>query len=112
MADYNWYGKAVTSRLEKAVMDGAEEWMRVDVQTDAEEHCPVDQGTLRSTHTVERAEREVCIGVGGPAAPYAIRQHEDASMSHTVGEDHWLENALNRQKGGLGAKVKKHTSGL
>ncbi len=33
------------------------------------------------------------MGVGGPAAPYAKRQHEDASLKHAIGEDHYLEKA-------------------
>jgi hypothetical protein len=36
------------------------------------------------------------MGYGGPAADYTLRQHEDSSISHRVGEDHWLEKAFNR----------------
>jgi hypothetical protein len=106
MAKVSWFGDKVADEIEKKMLDGAEEWMRGDVKTDAEEHCPVKNGILRGTHAVERGDREVVLGVGGPAAPYAKRQHEDASLHHVVGEDHWLEKALERQKSKLPDRVK------
>jgi len=72
--------------------------MRGAIMPDADEHCPVDKGTMRSTSDTQRDDNagEVVGGYGGPATPYAIRQHEDATLSHTVGEAKWLENAFNR----------------
>lgn len=106
-----WHGAALEKLVEKAALNGAEEWLRVDVQTDAKEHCPVDTGAMRNSHTVERSSNSVVLGVGGSAAPYAERQHEDASLSHVVGESHWLENAGTRQIGKLPSKLKSHIGG-
>lgn len=108
----HWYGDMVASAIEKAAMDGAEAWARVDVETDAKEHCPVDRGTLRGTHTTEREGNEVIVGVGGPSAPYATIQHEDASFNHTVGEDHWLENAFMRNLPELPVKIAGKVKGI
>ena len=106
-----WHGVALEKLVEKAALDGAEEWLRADVQTDAKEHCPVDSGAMRNSHTVERSGDSAVIGVGGSSAPYAQRQHEDASLSHEVGESHWLENAGKRQISRLPSKLKKHIGG-
>ena len=106
-----WYGAAIEKIVQKAAMDGAEDWLRTDVQTDAKEHCPVDSGAMRASHTVERSGDSAVIGVGGSSAPYAQRQHEDASLSHVVGESHWLENAGKRQISRLPSKLKKHIGG-
>lgn len=61
---------------------------------------PVDEGTLRSTGRVEVRPAlsmiEVHISFGGPAAPYALVQHEDLTLRHTVGEAKYLERALDR----------------
>ena len=106
-----WHGDAIEKIVQRAAMDGAEDWLRTDVQTDAKEHCPVDSGAMRASHTVERSGDSAVIGVGGSSAPYAKRQHEDASLSHVVGESHWLENAGKRQISRLPAKLKQHIGG-
>lgn len=53
-----------------------------EVMTDAKEVTPADEGVLKSSgfaeNPVVRGPRvTVKIGFGGPAAPYAIRVHED-----------------------------------
>jgi hypothetical protein len=112
MAKIQWNGDAVAAKINAALLDGAEEWARVDVLTDAKENCPVDLGTLRGSHAVERDDRSVVVGVGGPAAPYAHRQHEDATLAHKVGTDHWMEKALNNKMGELKPKLEKRVKSL
>jgi hypothetical protein len=112
MAKVTWRGDTVAAKINEALLDGAEEWARADVKTDAMENCPVDQGTLKGTHGVERDDRSVAVGVGGPAAPYALRQHEDATLHHTVGTDHWMEKALKNKMGELNPKLEKHVKSV
>ena len=88
--------KDMQGKAEKAVADGTEEWARAICLSAADGMCPVKSGTMRNTHQVVRTEKEVTISYGGPAAPYTLKQHEDASLHHTVGEDHWLEKAANQ----------------
>jgi len=92
-----WNDGGIIARAKAAMRDGVEEWARAEVMPDADEHCPVKDGTLRDSHVVERKGTVITIGYGGPAAPYAERQHEDMTLSHTVGEAKWLENAFNRK---------------
>ena len=101
-------------KIKEIVLDGCEEYAYL-ILADAKTNCPVGQyppksgkrgGTMRSTGEVQRDDEEVVIGFGGPAAPYTERQHEDASLFHTVGTDHWLENAANAHSFGGGAELK------
>jgi hypothetical protein len=104
----SWKGDSVADEINKKLLDGAETWLRVDVETDSKQHCPVDSGTMRDTHTVQRGDREVVLGVGGSSAPYAKRQHEDASLRHHDGQtDHFLENAANNQADKLSQRLKE-----
>jgi hypothetical protein len=94
------------SAIKEAVLDGVEEWAWV-VCGDAKANCPVSHGYLQSSGTVERDDTEVVIGFGGnQSRDYAERIHEDASMFHKVGEDHYLENAANGHLFGNGAELK------
>lgn len=63
---------------------------------------PVDTGVLRSTGhctgPVIQGTRKavVTVGYGGPAAPYAYRQHEDKTLRHKVGKAKFLEDPFNQ----------------
>lgn len=64
-----------------------------------EAYVPVDQGTLRGTGHVQPPEIHggrvwVELGYGGPAAPYALVQHEHLGYRHTVGRAKYLEQAV------------------
>lgn len=70
-----------------------------EVMTDAKRRTPVDDGHLRASGYVTRPTQEgsawVCeVGFGGPAAPYALIQHEELGFRHRVGEAKYLENAV------------------
>lgn len=58
---------------------------------------PVDKGILRSTGRVSGPKNnEVELSFGGAAAPYALKQHEDTSLSHRVGEARYLVRGVER----------------
>ena len=59
---------------------------------------PVDEGVLRSTARVRgpNSQGQVEWSYGGAAAPYAMRQHEDTALRHTVGEARWMIRAIDR----------------
>ena len=60
---------------------------------------PVDTGALRGSHHVTQpriAGREisVTIEVGGVAAPYAVKVHENTESFHRVGQAKFLESTI------------------
>ncbi len=63
------------------------------------ERTPVDTGVLKgSTYATlphEVGDKITCeVGVGGPAAKYALEVHEE-DRPHKTGEAHFLQNAFN-----------------
>jgi len=65
----------------------------------AKELVPVDEGILRGTGHVAlpglaNGELVVTPTFGGPAAPYALVQHERMDFHHTVGQAKYLETAM------------------
>lgn len=80
------------------------------VQKDSMRRTPVDTGVLRSTHNTELVEDgdiATKVTVGGSAAPYAHKVHEDLEAFHTVGEAKFLANAANAAIPGLAERVAK-----
>lgn len=67
---------------------------------------PVDTGALRSTGRVEGpAAGVVTLSFGGPAAPYALVQHETIGLKHRVGEARYLVRGIERWRpGGVSAQ--------
>ena len=63
---------------------------------------PVDTGALRQTGRVDGPDARgvVRLSFGGAAASYALRQHEDLSYRHTVGEARYLVRGLERWERG------------
>lgn len=67
--------------------------------TESRRRTPVEFGALRDSTHVTRPEVssgsvEVTIGVGGPAAPYAIYVHENLENFHPVGQAKFLESTI------------------
>jgi hypothetical protein len=113
MPKVEWKGDQILAQAEKAAMDGAEEWARVDVLPLADENCPTDSGTMKGTHAVLRTgPLQIEIGYGGAAAAYTERQHEDLTLSHPSGEAKWLENAFNAKQSELSEKVRSRVAGV
>lgn len=71
-----------------------------EIMLDSKDHyVPVDDGVLKNTGIVSRPvykgkEIRVTLSYGGPAAPYALDQHETESFNHTIGEWKYLETPL------------------
>lgn len=82
-----------------------------DVMTTAKtEDVPVKDGILRGTGHVDEPEfsgDEVSVkgGFGGPAAPYAAKQHEDLTLHHTVGSAKFLERPLLEATAGMAGRI-------
>lgn len=74
---------------------------------------PVDLGTLKSTGHVELPVFEgqtvrVRLAYGGPAAPYALKQHEDTTLQHPgQGRAKYLEGPVLERSKDLGARLAK-----
>lgn len=97
--------QALTLRLERLARDFPDEVARAlyaeaqEIRTVSMRRTPVDTGTLRASHmvsepTIQGNTIEVRIGVGGPAAPYALYVHENLSARHGVGQAKFLESAV------------------
>lgn len=77
----------IADRLRDQLADGIEDLVE-HIGEESQRICPIEEGTLVKSMTtkVDRAALEAGIGYGsGAAAPYAIRQHEDTSLSHDAG---------------------------
>lgn len=76
------------------------ETIMADVKASRPGHgVPVDTGALRSTGRVTGPEgvrkAVVRLSFGGPAAPYAVKQHE-LDYRHTIGEKRYLVRGVER----------------
>lgn len=74
------------------------------IMTDAKERAPLDKGDLRGSGYVTlpqtgSGEVAVELGFGGPAASYAVVQHERTDYRHTEGEAKYLEKAIDAKSG-------------
>lgn len=82
-----------------------------NIMTDAKGRVPVDQGVLRASGYVAPPQMEggspvVELGFGGPAASYAVKQHEDTSLRHPGGgEAKFLERAADAARPGIADRV-------
>lgn len=89
-------------RLSRALPDEAARALYAEAQAiriTSMRRTPVDTGTLRASHIVTEPEIsgntvEVTIGVGGPAAPYALYVHENVTARHVTGQAKFLESAV------------------
>lgn len=87
---------------------GEGEAIKTDVQASRPgKGVPRDEGILASTLSVEGpdmaspGEPEVRLVAGGPAAPYALAQHERMDYGHDLGEArYWVEGYRRRARGG------------
>jgi len=75
-----------------------------NIMVDSVEMAPLGEtGALRGGAycTLPDDEGGVEIGYGGPAGPYLVRQHEDTTLKHKVGEHHFLTKAVQKHAGNL-----------
>lgn len=94
--------KANIGRLADAITTEVGAAMRTEYEiemTEAKRRTPVDTGALRGSGHVTGPKRsgntlKVMLGFGGPAAPYALRVHEDMEVWHRVGQAKFLESTI------------------
>lgn len=95
------------AELERKMKEVPEKGLRAigeEVMTDVKNNrhgkgVPEEDGHLRSSGTVEgpKADGTVVLAFGGPAAPYAIVQHERVDYHHPdVGEARYLVRGVER----------------
>jgi len=79
--------------------------------TEVIKRTPIDKGPLRSTVKAEGPFREgrriysqISAG-GGPAADYAIIQHEDLELWHDEGEAKFVESVILESRAYIAARV-------
>lgn len=82
------------------------------IMTEAKKRAPLDVGTLRNSGYVTLPKREgddvfVEVGFGGAAKAYAVKQHEELSYHHEIGEAKYLENAINVKEEEIRAHIKR-----
>lgn len=80
------------------------------IMTKSKKLCPVDLGNLRATGDVAPPEEHgghvtVTLGYGGPAAKYAVAQHERLDFKHTVGQAKYLEDPMLEAAQGMDARI-------
>ena len=100
-------------RLIRSYGDASGNALRAEAEllmTDAKMRTPVDTGALRASGHVtgpllSGREISVKLGFGGPAAPYAVKVHEDLRAHHDVGQAKFLESVLNEQTSQLPARI-------
>ncbi len=82
-----------------------------DIMRLSKRKVPVDTGTLRGSGYVtmpdiEQREVSVELGYGGPAAAYAVVQHERTELKHPEGgEAKYLENAYKAKARSLPRRI-------
>lgn len=80
------------------------------IMTAAKLETPVDFGTLRSTGHISQPldvahGAEITLAFGGPAAPYAVVQHERLDYRHTVGKAKYLEDPAKAAQQGMAERL-------
>jgi len=111
MATVDWHPESWQKSIKTKALDGVEECVRGLMKTQAQEDCPVDQGTLKGSIGVERDDANKCIylGCGGPARDYAFRQHQDMSLNHPgAGKAKFISGAVEQHAPKLKSYVEKH----
>ena len=92
-ANIKWHPEVMRAKVQKAAVDGIEEWGRVDWQTQAQQDCPVDTSTMKGSLGVERMENGIKIGGGAAAKEYIYVQEFDRSLKHTVGKAGFIRDS-------------------
>lgn len=109
IANIDRFKRAVPQAVWSAYIVEAEELL-----TESKRECPVDTGNLRASGHADYglapssvSDINIKVGYGGPAAAYALIQHENLEFNHTVGKAKYLEDPFNRRKKGMFERVAK-----
>jgi hypothetical protein len=99
------YGRRANKGLKAGLYQEGE-----GIMAESKEQVPVRDGILKGTGHVQLPREEagrvtVTLGYGGPAAPYALRQHEELSYKHTVGKAKYLSDPADAAVAGMDRRV-------
>lgn len=102
------YGRAANGALLGGLFMEGEKIMAV-----SKTEVPVDEGILRSTGHVKPPEEVagvavVELGYGGPAAPYAVVQHERLDYKHRVGKARYLADPAEAHAPQIPRNIARH----
>ena len=76
---------ALAARLHQAIADAVLEEGEL-LLDEATRLVPIEEGTLQNSGRVAADDTTVAVGFGsGPAAAYAVRQHEELGYTHDAG---------------------------
>lgn len=105
-AQFKLAQSVIDRELPGALYEEGEEIMGRSV----EEFVPVDLGALRASGHVTQPksmgdETVVELVYGGPAAPYAVIQHERLDFDHNVGQAKYLEIPALEAVPGMAARI-------
>lgn len=82
-----------------------------DVLAEADALVPIEEGTLSRSGVVRVDEGDLSVSIGygsGPAAPYAVVQHEDLSLRHDDGRSgKYLERPLMAARQGMTERLRE-----
>lgn len=102
-----WNGKRISERVHNAAVRGLREGSE-HLLTTANYTVPLETGDLMRSGLADVDDQalEAVVSYGsGPAAPYALIQHEDTTLQHDEGRRaKWLELALQEER----RKIQNH----
>lgn len=101
------YAKDLEGEVGGALFRIGEEIMTDVKDSGPNKGVPTDLGNLKNSGTVKLpdANGDVRVGFGGPAAPYALVQHERLDFSHDEGEARYLVRGVERWEPGGSAAI-------
>jgi hypothetical protein len=101
--------KGIVDRFSPAAQDAVYQ-IALEIQDLSMDRTPVDRGFLRGSHTTSvnrsRDMVQAIIGVGGPAAPYAIPVHERMDVRHKNGRAKFLQSAMEDSADDIGPRIR------
>ncbi len=106
----HWYGREVNAIIRKAAADGLLEAAEA-LRADAAQEVPLEEGTLQRSGEVD-IDRQVLKATVSYDTPYAVKQHEDRTLSHPNGRKaKYLEDPANanaaRYMGHVAQRIKQ-----
>jgi len=105
-----WDHKAFVDQKVKKGMDALEDWGKTAWHPQAYRDAPKLSTTMALSLGVERddANKCICVGGGGDAKDYILKQELDRSLHHEVGKAGFISDSVQQNISKLPTYVKKH----
>lgn len=104
----HWRSTIDLDLIAKDTTDGAERGLQLGVEhllTEANKTVPHDEGTLERSGA---ASTEGLRGAVSYDTPYAVKQHEDLTLTHDgKGQAKWLETTLEAERATVGRIIQQ-----